>query len=316
MKTKAKKGLTALVLGGGAARGMAHIGVLEVFEKAGLEFDMIVGTSMGALVGGLYAAGAQLEEIERAIVDMPWKRVVSYFRLNLKGGGLVDGKAVVKALETILADTKIEDFPVRFAAVSVDVRTGERVVLQTGSAVTAIRASISVPGAFMPVMDGGRALVDGGVMEPVPAPTARELGATCVIAVNVLDHPAKRHLTGKWAHHAERKDRDAPSRRTAASRGQWRDKILAFTQKIAHKRRERRAKKGTGPWLGSVLWNSMRIIQYSLSEYQMREADVVVEPDLGDVLPSEFYRGKECIEAGRKAARQALPDVLKALGKA
>jgi len=303
LDAKVKK--TALVLGGGAARGLAHLGVLEVFEENGIAFDMIVGTSMGALVGGIYAAGVPLAEVERVMLDVPWKRMASYFRPRLGGGGIMDAREIMKGLAAVMGDAQIEDFRVPFAAVAADIRSGERVVFTRGSAIAAIRASISVPGTFSPVMDGGRAIVDGGIVEPVPVPTARDLGAELVVAVNVLDQPAKRGLDGRWAPRDE-DAREAPSRRQAAAGGQWHDKVLAFAQKVAQKRRQRRLDKGRGPWLGSILWNSLRIMQYSLGELQTREADVVIEPDLGDVLPSEFYRGRECVAAGRRAAADAV----------
>jgi NTE family protein len=299
---------TALVLGGGAARGFAHLGVLEVFEENGIAFDMIVGTSMGALVGGVYASGVPLAEVERAMLEVPWKRMVSYFRPRFGGGGLMDAREIVKGLATVMGDAQIEDFRVPFAAVAADIRSGERVVFTRGSAITAIRASISVPGTFSPVMDGGRAIVDGGIVEPVPVPTARDLGAELVVAVNVLDHPAKRSLNGRLTPRGEN-EREAPSRLQAAAGGEWHDKVLAFAQKVSERRRQRRLDKGRGPWLGSILWNSLRIMQYSLSELQTREANVVIEPDLGDILPSEFYRGRECVAAGRRAAADAVPAI-------
>ena len=143
MPGRARK--TALVLGGGAARGFAHLGILQALEDEGIEFDMIVGTSMGSLIGGLYAAGVPIADIERAVVDMPWKKLIAYFRPQLRGGGLIGGAAIVRALELLVGDARIEDFRLPFAALAADVVTGERVVFTSGSAVTAIRASISIP---------------------------------------------------------------------------------------------------------------------------------------------------------------------------
>jgi len=315
MTEEGKRALYALALGGGAARGFAHLGVLEAFEREGIAFDMIVGTSMGALVGGLYASGVPLVQIERAVVDVPWKRMVSYFRPRVADGGLIDAKAVVKVLRTLLGDARIENFPVSFAAVAADVRTGERIIFREGSAVTAIRASISLPGMFAPVVEAGRALVDGGVVEPVPVPTARELGATRVLAVNVLDHPAKRNYSSNRSEPNGNGQWQPPSRQAAAESGEWHDKVLAFAQRLAHRRREKRVERGRGPWLGSILWSSLRIIQYTLAEYQTRQADILIEPQLGDVLPSEFYRGRECVAAGRRAAVAVMGEARALFGK-
>jgi NTE family protein len=310
---KSTKRVTALVLGGGAARGFAHVGLLDVLDANGVKFDMIVGTSMGAMIGGLYAAGIPVSEIERSVVDMPWKKLLQYFRPDLRHGGLITGQSIVRALEALLGDADIADFKTPFAAVAADVLSGEKVVFRSGNAVTAIRASISIPGTFAPVMCNGRVLVDGGIREPVPVPTAREMGATVTVACNVLDHPAKRVYAGRWASMDSRLKECAPSRRKAAENGGWYDRLAALAQTISRRRKERRRARGRAPWIGTVVWHSWLIQQYSLSEYQTRQADYLVEPPLGDMLPSEFPRGREAVRAGRIAGEAALPAIKKLL---
>ncbi len=308
-------GRTALVLGGGAARGFAHVGLLAALEARGIAFDMIVGTSMGAMIGGLYAAGVPVAEIERSIVCMPWKRLLAYFRPDLRHGGLTTGRSIMKALRALLGDADIADFPIPFACVAADVMSGERVVFRSGDACTAIRASISIPGTFAPGLAGGHTLVDGGIIEPVPVPTARELGATLVVASNVLDHPAKRVYAGRWAAVDKRLKDAAPSRVRAAENGRLYARLTALAQSVSRRRREKRRARGRAPWIGTVLWHSWLIQQYSLSEYQTRQADLVIEPALGDMLPSEFVRGAEAIAAGRRAAEAALPALETLLGR-
>lgn len=300
---------TALVLGGGGARGFAHLGVLEVFEAAGLQFDMVVGTSMGALVGGLYAARIPLSQIEQLTVDIPWKKLVGYFAPDFKSGGLIGGAGIVKALKMLLGNADISGFATSFAAVATDIETGEKVVFTTGSAVTAIRASISVPGTFAPVTCQGRVLVDGGVLEPVPVPTARELGATRIIAVNVLDYPDKRRMPDESA---PARPADAPApKRPEVAQAQWPKRMLALVRDLAISRRSEATQKRRGPRLIDVLWNTLRIVQYNLSLYQTVGAQIVIEPEMPGILPSEFWRGHECIAAGRKAAQASLQSVIR-----
>jgi NTE family protein len=313
---KSESGRTALVLGGGAARGFAHVGLLKALEAEGICFDMIVGTSMGAMIGGLYAAGIPVSEIERSVVDMPWKSLVRYFKPDLRHGGLITGKSITMALRALLGDADIADFKTPFACVAADVLSGERIVFQSGDAVMAIRASISIPGTFAPVVLDGRTLVDGGILEPVPVPTAREMGATLVVAENVLDHPAKRVLAGRWAATADELRECAPSRRRTAENGGWYDRLAAYAQGVSRRRKEKRRAKGRAPWIGTVVWHSWLIQQYSLSEYQTRQADLLIEPVLGDMLPSEFYRGGEAVEAGLRAGQAAIPEIRKLISRA
>ena len=178
-------------LGGGAARGLAHIGVLKVLEEHRIFPDMIAGTSMGALVGALYAGGIAVTDIEKFAVGLDMRRMALLADVSLPLSGLVGGRRVVSLLKSILGDLTFSQLKYEFACVATDISTGEEVVLREGSLVEAVRASISLPGIFTPVRIKGRYLVDGGLVSEVPVSVCREMGAEYVIGVNVIPEPSK-----------------------------------------------------------------------------------------------------------------------------
>ncbi len=178
--------MLALVLGGGAAKGYAHIGVLKVLDEMEIKPDIIVGASMGALVGGFAAAGFSIQEIEDISVRVDKKKKKWLFKLHLSKKGFVDGKNVVKYLNTYLGGKKIEELPVKFGCIATDIEENCQIVIDKGNLVQGIRAAISIPGVFMAYRYAGHVLIDGGFVNPVPIGVAQKLGAKKVIAVNVL----------------------------------------------------------------------------------------------------------------------------------
>ncbi len=178
--------MLGLVLGGGAAKGYAHIGVLKVLEDEGIQPDLIVGASMGALIGGFYAAGYTAQEIAdmARTINTSQKRWLLTWQLSKKG--FVDGSNVVKYIEKYLDNKKIEKLPIQFAVVTSDIERYNEVVINKGDLIKAIRAAIAIPGIFTPLEYKGRILIDGGFVNPLPIRVALQLGATKIIAVNVL----------------------------------------------------------------------------------------------------------------------------------
>lgn len=179
-----------LALSGGAARGMAHVGVLRVFEENGIPVDMIAGTSAGAIVGGAYAAGLPVDEIERFGLAMRWRDVG---RMTLSRLGLQSNQRLEEFMRARIPRTRFEELKIPFAAVAADLHSGDIVVLTgTGDVPFAIRASCAIPGWYVPVTDeSGRQLVDGGLVANLPANQVRALGADIVIAVDVNFEGAK-----------------------------------------------------------------------------------------------------------------------------
>ena len=177
-------------LGGGAARGLSHIGVLKVLDEHGISPDIIAGTSIGAIVGALYAGGYEPSEIEQLVLGLDWKKLVYLVDMTLPLSGLLQGKRVVSLLKSILGDLTFSQLRCDFACVATDIINGEQVVLRDGSLIEAVRASISIPGIFTPVAIKGRYLVDGGLINAVPVSVCREMGAEYVIGVNVIPEPS------------------------------------------------------------------------------------------------------------------------------
>ena len=173
-----------LVLGSGAARGFAHIGVMRALVAHGIKPDVIVGTSMGALVGGCYATG-QLDQLEAWARSLTMRRVIGYLDVKIGSAGLIRGERLTQQLEESIGDKYIEDLPIRFAAIATEIGTGHEVWLTHGPLALALRASYALPGIFPPVHLGGRWLVDGALVNPVPVSAARAFGARVVIAVNM-----------------------------------------------------------------------------------------------------------------------------------
>lgn len=188
-----KKEKVALVLGGGAARGFAHVGVIKVLEANGIVPDLIVGTSAGSLVGAMYASGLNGFELQRVALSVEESTFADW---TLAGRGLIRGEAIAQFVNTQLKQTTIEKLPRGLAIVATDLRTGEPIVFQRGDTGTAVRASSAVPGIFNPVRIGDREYVDGGLTHPVPAAVARRLGADVVIAVDISAKPDGRELSG------------------------------------------------------------------------------------------------------------------------
>ncbi|MGD9542189.1 MAG: patatin-like phospholipase family protein, partial [Methylocystis sp.] len=173
-----------LALGAGAARGWSHIGVLRELSAHGIYPDVIAGTSIGAVIGGCYAAG-KLDAIETFARSLTKRRVFTLMDLSFSGASLITGERLRAALEKELDELKIEELPIPFAAVATEVGTGHEVWLQHGSVALAIRASYALPGIFEPVRISDRWLFDGALVNPVPVTVCRALGAEYVIAVNV-----------------------------------------------------------------------------------------------------------------------------------
>jgi len=176
----------ALVLGGGAARGFAHIGVIKALEAQGIVPDLIVGTSAGSVVAAIYAGGASGFELQKFALDMDDKTITDW---TVPDRGFIRGEALQNYVNKLLSNRPMEALPRRLAVVATDLRSGELVVFRSGDVGLAVRASSSVPGVFQPVRIASREFVDGGLVSPVPAKVARDLGATVVIAVDISSKP-------------------------------------------------------------------------------------------------------------------------------
>lgn len=172
----------ALVLGAGSARGLAHIGVLQVFEENNIPFDFIVGSSMGAMVGGIYACGTNLKMLDKMIESL---NPNTFFDVHIPRLGFVAGKKISTFLKLMTKKKEFNDLSMPLSVVATDLISSNRIVIEEGSVAEAIRASISIPGVFNPVRKDGMVLVDGAVTDRLPVSVAQEKGADMIIAVDV-----------------------------------------------------------------------------------------------------------------------------------
>src|SRR5712672_380395 len=195
-----RRPVIGLALGGGAARGFAHIGIVRALIAHGIMPDVVVGTSIGAVAGGAYATG-HLDTLEEWARSLQPRSVLSYLDIRLNGSGLIGGTKLAAQLEASIGPTLIEDLPIKFATVATEVRTGHEIWLTRGRMVDAMRASYALPGIFSPVLIGDRWLVDGALVNPVPVSAARALGAEIVIAAN-LSSDVFAHSTTIFSHGA------------------------------------------------------------------------------------------------------------------
>ncbi|NNM73266.1 patatin-like phospholipase family protein [Enterovirga aerilata] len=296
-----------LALGGGAARGWAHIGVLRVLDAAGIRPDMIAGCSIGAVVGGCYAAG-KLAEIESFALSLTKRRVMGLLDFHLGGSGLIAGGRLQKLLEFDLGRLRVENLPIRFGTVATELVTGHEIWLTRGSLVDALRASYALPGVFSPVRLGGRWLMDGALVNPVPVTVARAFGADVVICVNLNNDIRLRGTV--IPDHGE--DEEGPLDEAAGEPprsglfSQWLDNPA--------RRRERR----TAPGMASVMIDAFNITQDRISRSRLAgdPPDAMVSPKLAGIGLFEFHRAAEAIELGRQSAERALPDILEMMDAA
>src|SRR3984885_2817259 len=193
-----RRPVIGLALGGGAARGFAHIGIVKTLVAHGIIPNVVVGTSIGAVVGGAYAAG-HLDTLEHWARSLQPRNIFGYLDIRLNGSGLIGGDKLAAQLEAAMGATLIEELPIKFATVATEVRTGHEIWLTHGRMVDAMRASYALPGIFSPVMVGDRWLVDGALVNPVPVSTARAFGAEIVIAAN-LSSDVFAHSTTVYSH--------------------------------------------------------------------------------------------------------------------
>jgi NTE family protein len=303
-----------LVLGSGAARGFAHIGVIHALLEHGIKPDIVVGTSIGALVGGCYA-NDKLDDLESWARALTLRRILGYLDVRIGGSGLIGGSRLARRLTEAMGSTAIEDLPIRFAAIATEVGTGHEIWLTRGSLALAMRASYALPGIFPPVRLGGRWLMDGALVNPVPVTAARAFGARVVIAVN-LD--ADRFARGATiASHGSDANDEPPLPPPGTPRRAFMGLRGMFGAERAL-RREMFADAGR-PGFSTVMVEAFNIMQDRLTRMRLAgdPPDVHITPHIGHIGWLDFHRATEAIAAGRAATEKALEpiiDTIAALG--
>jgi NTE family protein len=278
-----------LALGGGAARGWAHIGVIRALEAAGISPQVVCGTSIGALVGAAYAAG-RLDDLEAWVRRLDWQAVSNLIDWRM-AGGLMQGQKLVDFFRSQFQDAGIERLGRKFGCVATELTTGREVWLREGPVIDAVRASIALPGLLTPVARDGRLLVDGGLVNPVPVSLCRALGAEIVIAVDLnWDLIGRRAKADEIA--AQASD-SARNRLVEALFGRFRQRSLDAAEM---------------PSLVDVLLTSLNIMQVRITQSRLagEPADVLVRPRLSGLVAMDFHRAPSAIAEGERAAGHAV----------
>lgn len=251
-QTRAPK--VGLALGGGAARGFAHVGVIQVLEENGITVDVLAGTSAGSVVAVQYAFGMNGRQLEQAAINMD-EATLSDWTLPLFGRGLLRGEALARYVNQQVNGMTLEQLRRPVGVLATDLVTGQGVLFRKGDTGTAVRASSAVPGVFSPVNIAGRDFVDGGLVAPVPVESVRRMGAELVIAVDISSAP----------------------------------------------------QDGNGNDVLRTLLQTFTIMGQSINQHALKDADVVVRPNLAGMGSAEFTSRQRAIAAGREAMQQAMP---------
>jgi NTE family protein len=302
-----------LVLGSGAARGFAHIGVMRVLKAHDIRPDIIVGTSMGALVGGCYATD-QLDTLEEWARSLTRRRIISYLDVTIGGPGIIGGSRLAGRLEQSIGEVAIENLPIRFAAIATEIGTGHEVWLTRGSLVLALRASYALPGIFSPVHLGGRWLADGALVNPVPVSAARALGARVVIAVNMDADRFGRGATIA-SHGADPTDGHTAMPVAAASRNGFSRLRNMFSAERAFKRQIIAGE--SRPTFSTVMIESFNIMQDRLTRMRLAgdPPDIHITPRIGGVGFLDFHRAAEAIAIGEAATEKAIDTIVESIAE-
>jgi NTE family protein len=330
--------LVGLALGGGVARGWAHIGVVQRLQELGVKPDIVCGTSVGALVGGFWLAG-QLPALEAWARSLTKRRMLSYFDLVLSGSGLMGGGRLRKTMQKYLDDIRIEDLPGQFVAVTAELATGHETWLKSGPLADAIEAAYALPGVFPPRWLDGRWLIDGALVNPLPVSVCRAMGARVVLAVGLhvdaFSRTAKTHRRDKPEIEAQAA---APSIEKAARKrsGFFRARVFQrdagpvargnpagepidpeAAPGVAERVMLRKLFNPTGgaPGLGSVMLSAFNIVMDRVTRARLAgdPPDVMITPQVTHIPLLDFDRADELIKLGRDAVDYSMPRIERAI---
>jgi len=327
MMVKRKKSLpkVGLVLGGGAARALSYLGVLEVLKENNIKLDYIAGSSMGAFIGALYCAGIPIKKIRSIIMDTNWQEIVD---LDLPTIGLIKGDRLERYVANLIDNKEFKDLKPKLSVITADIKTGDEVILNRGNVTRAVHASMALPVMFSPVKIGRKTLVDGGIVNPIPADVVKKMGAKIVLAIDSSIPAHKSEVKGV------RKKHDL-----------WEDAQLIYLKKITpiidkayflkkprtFMRRIRRifvriffqphrilkliSGKDT-PAIMKVIEVANTIMMEKLMKATMKNApiDILIKPKL-EMYYIEFNRVDYCIEKGREATKKIIPKLRKLIYK-
>ncbi len=300
MKNTGKKKV-GIVLGSGSARGWAHIGVLKALEENKIPIDLITGTSIGALVGAVYASG-NIIDFEAFVKNISWKTMISYIDISIPFNGLLSGKKVFKLFSDYFEEKTFKSLKIPFKCVATNILNGEEVVIDSGKISSAIRSSISIPGIFTPSKHKGNYLVDGGLSNPLPINIIKNMGADLVIAVNLNKYIGDRKETEKFIS-KEKKDQRSKK------------EIFSKLEKKYFKKTSLKDSFSKTPNIFNVIDNTIHIIEKKVTDTNLlkHKPDFLIEPELGDYKIFDFDRGIESIEEGYAKTIKIIPEIKSSL---
>ncbi len=293
-----------IALGGGAARGWAHIGVLKTLVAAGLEPDIVAGTSIGAVAGACYVTG-RLSALEDFACTLTRRRIFGFLDINFAGSGLITGQRLNARLEQHLREFTIEQLERKFIAVATELGTGHEVWLNKGSLVNALQASFALPGIFRPVQINGRWLIDGALVNPIPVSVCRAHGARIVIAVNLSNDIFSK---GAVIH-----DQGAFGDALALAETVEGTELVGTNGRAAVHLLHRQifGRTNGAPGMSAVMMDAINITQDRIARSRLAgdPPDITIGPKLGDIGLFDFHRACEAIELGARAAEKQIDEI-------
>ncbi|UFX48196.1 patatin-like phospholipase family protein [Bradyrhizobium sp. 41S5] len=309
-----RRPVIGLALGGGAARGFAHIGIIKTLLAHGIVPNVVVGTSIGSVVGGAYAAG-HIDKLEQWARSLQPRSVLGYLDIRLNGSGLIGGAKLAAEIEAALGQVMIEDLAVKFASVATEVRTGHEIWLTQGRVVDAMRASYALPGIFAPVLIGDRWLVDGALVNPVPVSAARALGAEIVIAAN-LSSDVFAHSTTIY-NHGPSAAPEVTVAVTAEAEIEPEPPKRRFGRFFSAERTVKREFFGSAsrPGISSVMVDAFNIMQDRITRARLAgdPPDMLISPRVGQIGWFDFHRADDLIAHGIRAAERSISAIEEAI---
>ncbi len=311
-----RKKQTALVLGTGGARGLAHIGVIKALEENNIPIDIITGTSIGALVGGVYAAGVKVSRMENIVSEVNKLMVAKILMPKLFAPGFIDNKRIIDFIKDLVGDVKIENLKIPFAAVATDLITGEEFIFNKGLLSEALMASIAIPTLFQPVLINGRYLIDGGLSNPLPISVVLEMKANNVIAVNVSPNPKR--ITRKIKSKKNEDTNTLIKRLPAMFTNFLSDEKQLFQNNITSKNTKQTPEgQMYSLTMMNVFLQSISISTNNLMLQHIRYAkpDVLISPKIENYDMLEFFKGQEIIKSGYDEALKSLLELQKCCAK-
>ena len=309
-----KKNKIGLALGTGSARGWAHIGVINALNEANIKVDYVAGVSIGAVVGAVYAAG-NINALEDVVLQLNWKQILSFIDIVFPKSGLIDGNKIADFIRMYIKAKNIEDLPLPFCAVSTDLATGKEIIIKKGDIVEAVRASISTPGIFTPVIKDNMTLVDGGIVNSIPVSVVRKMGADIVIAVDLTHDIISNRGIGKIQTVSPEnmqmvKALDSRPIKKQKFLTSLNTKIRSIDMSTLTPIKQW-MKINTLPNIFEVLLNSLYIMEARITSIQLKfdPPDLLIQPKLGHLRYLEFHRAQEAILEGYKATKSSLKNL-------